>query len=262
MIVVLTGGDASGKATQSRILAERLGAALFTFPDYSTTIGKAILGNLKGEWYVTSGWDETDSGGDSYIRREAYTNALALQSLMNTNRIERTADLKAAALRGHVICDRYDVDALVYGALDGLEPAWLEGINAQLPVKPDLYILLDVPVDEGFKRRPARRDRYERDVKRMEDVRVAYLKLFTQRQEEYTASVILPKRPCKTCGGGMSGTINPDTGKSYMNCCSDCGGIDKLLAHISQDKMPRWRVVDGTGTIEEVSARVREAVGL
>jgi thymidylate kinase len=171
-------------------------------------------------------------------------------------------DLKAAAARGHVVLDRFEIDALVYGALDGLEPAWLEGINAQLPVKPDLYILLDVPVDEGFERRPQRRDRYERDVKRMEDVRVAYLKLFTQRQDEYMASVILPKRPCKTCGGGMSGTINPDTGKSYMNCCSDCGGIDKLLAHISQDKMPRWRVVDGTGTIEEVSERIRQAVGL
>ena len=227
MIVVLTGGDASGKATQSKILAERLGAALFAFPDYGSTVGKAILGNLKDNWYVTNGWGETDSGGDPYIRKDLRTNALVLQSLMNTNRIERMGDLIAARDRGHVVLDRFDVDALVYGTLDGLEPAWLEGINAMLPVRPDLYILIDVPVEEGFRRRPERRDRYESDRKRMEDVRVAYLKLFAEGQARRVKDQ------------------------------------ERAMARYGVDvREPTWRVVDGTGSIEDVAERVRAAVGL
>jgi thymidylate kinase len=180
VIVVLTGGDASGKATQSKILAERLGATLFAFPDYSTPTGKAILGNLTGSWEV-----HRDSNADHHecCYKVPEVNALVLQSLMNTNRIERTVDLKAAASRGHVVLDRFDVDGLVYGTLDGLDPAWLEQLNEQLPVKPDLYVLLDVPVEEGFKRRPERRDRYERDAKRMEAVSAAYVKLFRDREK-------------------------------------------------------------------------------
>ena len=221
MIVVLTGGDASGKATQSKILAKRLGATLFSFPNYGSTVGKAILGNLQGSWEI-----HRDSNADHHegCYKVPEVNALVLQSLMNTNRIERMGDLKAAAARGHVVLDRFEIDALVYGALDGLEPAWLEGINAQLPVKPDLYILLDVPVDEGFKRRPQRRDRYESSVKRMEDVRVAYLKMFNEKQQER---------------------------------------VEAVGSHAVRELPgPIWRVVDGIGTIEEVSARVREAVGL
>ena len=225
MIVVLEGGDASGKATQSKILAERLGAALFAFPDYNTDVGKAILGNLKENWYITSGWDETDSGGDPYIRKEPRTNALVLQSLMLTNRMELGTNMLAASTRQHLVIDRYDASSFVYGVLDGLDPSWLWRANRALPVKPDLYILLDVPVEEGFKRRPERRDRYESSVKRMEDVRVAYLKLFNEKHEADLA---------RARGDGKTrNTFIPG---------------------------PTWRIVDGIGSIEEVSARIWDAL--
>ena len=226
MIVCITGNDASGKATQSKILAERIGAAHFTFPCYETPTGRLIKSHLQEGWHVArEGVKDTTLDDYTYYPKD--DNALVLQSLMNTNRIERTADLKAAALRGHVVLDRSDVDAIVYGAFDGLEPAWLEGINAQLPVKPDLYILIDVPVEEGFKRRPTRRDRYESDTKRMEDVRIAYLKLFSERQDANLA---------RARGDGK-------TRKTYI-------------------PGPSWRVVDGIGTIEEVAERIRQTVGL
>ena len=206
MIVCLTGNDASGKATQSKILAEAIGAALFAFPNYDSPTGKAILGNLQGSWEI-----HRDSNADHHegCYKVPEVNALVLQSLMNANRIERTSELRIAASQGHLVLDRYDVDALVYGALDGLDPTWLEMLNDNLPFKPDVYILLDVPVEEGIKRRPTRRDRYEKDTARMAAVSAAYVKLFRERE-----------------------------------------------------KWDNWRIVDGTGTIEEVSARVREAVGL
>lgn len=211
MIVCIVGGDACGKATQSKILAERLGATLFAFPTYDTPVGKAILANLKGEWATfSSAWEP-----------RSQINALVLQSLMNTNRIERMADIKTAALRGHVVFDRYDVDAIVYGILDGLEPTWLEAVNAQLPVKPDLYILLDASVETGFARRPERRDRYESDRKRMEEVRIAYLQMFVDKHETNLA---------RARGDGK-------TRSSYI-------------------PGPAWRIVDGDQPIAVVSEAV------
>jgi len=50
MIVAFEGGDAVGKATQTKMLAERFGARLFSFPNYHTETGRAILGHLKDEW--------------------------------------------------------------------------------------------------------------------------------------------------------------------------------------------------------------------
>lgn len=183
MIIAIEGGDACGKATQSKILAERLHAARFAFPDYETPAGKLILGNLKSEWSVHNDHD-VDCGGPtfSYSDESKRINALVLQSLMLTNRMEKGAELLAAQRAGSVVLDRYDASAMVYGALDGLDPAWLRETNAQLPVRPALYILLDAPVDEGFKRRPERRDRYEKDRPFLERVREEYLRLFAEEQ--------------------------------------------------------------------------------
>jgi dTMP kinase len=187
MIICIEGGDAAGKATQSRRLARALNAELFTFPDYATPAGKAILGNLKRDWNV----GEYAGAGVLHHsalepRRHDLLNAMVLQALMATNRLERGADLRTAAARGHVVLDRYDASGIVYGGLDGLDPAWVAGVNAQLPVRPDLYILIDVPVDEGFRRRPERRDRYEADREYLERVRIAYLRLFKERQAART----------------------------------------------------------------------------
>lgn len=223
MIICIEGGDACGKATQSKILAERLGAARFSFPDYETPAGAAILSNLKGEW---SACGDHESGEG--LATWPGTNAMVLQSLMATNRLERGADLRKASARGPVVLDRYDASSIVYGGLDGLDPKWCAAVNEQLPVRPDLYILLDAPVDEGFRRRPERRDRYEKDRAFLEKVRVAYLQLFTDRQLARVRS--LDEWPAIFGKGATTEVGTP------------------------------WRVVDAVGTIDEVAERVRQAV--
>jgi dTMP kinase len=213
VIVCIEGGDATGKATQSKILAARLNAKLFSFPDYMTTAGQAILSNLKRSWYVIG-----DYGPTSLLREEKGTNALALQSLMLMNRLEKGAELAEAARQGHVVLDRYDVSSVVYGSIDGLPVDWITRVNAQLQVKPDVYILLDAPVEESFKRRPERRDRYETDREFLEKVRRAYVKLFEHEIEGQPTHV---------------DAFSPDI------------------------HWRRWNIVDAVGTIDEVAERVR-----
>lgn len=174
MIIAVCGCDASGKATQTKLLAKKLNATRFEFPSYATPAGQAILGNLKGEWAASR------LVRDVYGQPDSKLNALVLQSLMTINRFEMLPQILEAAEHGHVIFDRYYVSALVYGGLDGLDRAWIERIQAPLP-EPDLWILLDVPVEEGFRRRPERRDRYEQDREYLERVRGAYQQIFEER---------------------------------------------------------------------------------
>lgn len=218
-VVCLEGGDACGKATQGKILAERLHAKLFSFPDYTTASGKAILANLTEKWTVCKPWDEGTKTQILADEEVAKTNALVFQSLMLTNRMERSADLCSARNAGSIVLDRYAASSIVHGSLDGLDPTWIEQSNAQLLVQPDVYVLLDASVQESFKRRPERRDRYERDLDYMEKVRIAYLKLFKEKHEDWLA-VNRHMRP----------------GERYIG--------------------PAWRIVDAMGTIDEVAARV------
>lgn len=189
MIVVICGVDASGKATQSKLLAERLKGTRFSFPNYESETGKAILANLKKEWTTTSTdrgdgrpIDSSkpisdDAGWNARIERDRKLNALVFQSLQTVNRIELLPKIHAAMERGPVVFDRYWQSAVVYGTLDGLDPEWLRTVQ-ELPMpKADVNILIDVPIEEGFKRRPERRDRYETNREFLEKVRVEYLRL-------------------------------------------------------------------------------------
>ncbi len=216
VIVCCEGLDGGGKSTQAKILTERLGATLFSFPDHVRPAGKAVRANMGGEWNIS---DKT------LEKRLISTEALVRQSLMLTNRMEYGEDMKDAARRGPLVFDRYDASAIVYGSLDGLDMEWLKLTNAQLPIRPDLYLLLDIPVAESWKRRPERRDMYERDPAYLERVRVAYLKLFTEEQEAY-------KR-----------------GLSWDQ-------VERLAAGNRHAYRARWRVIDGTGSVEQVAERI------
>lgn len=164
LVVALEGLDACGKTEQAKLLASRLNARTFAFPDYSTKTGAFIRGYLQG-----------DNPKDD---------ALVFQSLMTINRLEKQADLVDAMSYSGVVLDRYTASALVYGALDGVDPKWIDDLNSQLRVQPDLNILLDISSEESFARRPDRRDRYERDRDRMDRARMEYLRLFVERAEE------------------------------------------------------------------------------
>lgn len=161
MIVAVEGGDACGKATQTKLLAERLGGTRFSFPDYDTPTGRAIRENLQGEWFCTA------------------KDVLVLQSLMFVNRFEVLPRIREAHRHGPVVLDRYWISGVVYGAVEGLDPEWISGIHTSL-VQPDLWILLDVPVEESFRRRPERRDRLEIDRDHADMIRREYLRLFSR----------------------------------------------------------------------------------
>jgi thymidylate kinase len=87
-----------------------------------------------------------------------------------------------ATLTGNrpVVADRYLASAIAYGMTDGLSYDWLLAAQAFLP-QPDLNILLDVPVEASFERRPERRDQYELNKSYLQEVANNYRKLWLDR---------------------------------------------------------------------------------
>lgn len=169
MIVVIEGMDAAGKATHSKLLAEKLGGTRFPFPNYDSPTGEAILQHLKKEWRVDYGMCSSE------------LDAMVFQCLQTANRLEIMGEIKLAIAKGPVIFDRYWQSAVVYGGLDGLDLDWLLRVQRDAMPPADVNILIDVPVEEGFKRRPERRDRYESDRAFLEKVRIGYLKLWEEQ---------------------------------------------------------------------------------
>lgn len=209
MIVVIEGMDAAGKATHSKLVAAKLDGTRFTFPNYESDTGRAILAHLKKAWVCAE--ENNDAESDQrLVPSSELLDAMVFQSLQIANRLEILPLINKVRLAGKpVVFDRYWQSGIVYGGLDGLDYDWLR-YTQQHPMPPaDVNILIDIPVEEGFRRRPERRDRYEANRDFLEKVREGYLKLW-----------------------------------------ADCGeGVDS-----------RWRIVNGMGSIDEVHARIMEAI--
>ena len=147
MIIVFEGGDQAGKKTQSTLLEKKLKSAklktkLFSFPDYSTPIGKEI---------------------DQYLHGKRKFSPQVIHCLLAANRWEKIDEIKKAQQRNSVIImNRYRESNLVYGLVNGLKLDWLENLDLGLP-KSDLVIVLDVPQTESFSRKRSNRDRFEKD---------------------------------------------------------------------------------------------------
>lgn len=185
MLIAIEGIDASGKATQSRLLAEYLKtkgyiSVVKSFPDYTTQVGKIIKAILSGQIQTTNTSD---------IPREI-VNAYILQSLMSCDRHAMTNDIEAASetYSGEqaraLICDRYWLSGIVYGTDDGIDPFWLMSVLAKLP-EPDMWIFLNVPMEEVARRLKERSrienrplDLYEKNLKKLERIRGLYLRHF------------------------------------------------------------------------------------
>lgn len=226
MIICIEGGDACGKQTQTTLLAEKLGGARFAFPNYTTPAGKAILAHLKRQWQAIGDLMERDPKDNTYDEKidGVPLDPLVFQALQTVNRLELLPQIYEAVVRGPVVFDRYTLSGLVYGGLDGLDPKWVSLINDSLP-KPNVWILLDVPVEEGWRRRPERRDRIESNRPYLEKIRVSYLRLFTVCREVDMQTELENRRQ----GGALT--------------------------------LPRWHVVDGVGTVAEVHERIMNALG-
>jgi dTMP kinase len=167
--VVLCGLDAAGKATQSKMLAERFDGSgrsvvVLAFPRYATEVGKTILRHLKGEIVLQCEPDGVRAPED----------ALVFQSLMLMDKLDAASDIRSHLTAGRVvICDRWWQSALCFGAADGLNRAWLHRVHESLP-QADVNIYIDVPPEEAIRRRPEARDRYEKNRELQTRVRENY----------------------------------------------------------------------------------------
>jgi dTMP kinase len=157
-LIAFEGLDQSGKATQARLLSERLQAGghavrLVSFPDYGTAIGGEIWRALHGE---------RDYGAD------------VIQLLNVANRYEWKTEIAHVVTGGGIVlCDRYLASSIAYGEAQGLEVGWLTEVQRFLP-QPDLTILLDIAPAAAARRKTSDRDRFERDLELLERVRQSY----------------------------------------------------------------------------------------
>jgi dTMP kinase len=166
MIIVFEGGDQAGKKTQSILLEKKLKSAkiktkLFSFPDYSTPIGKEI---------------------DQYLHGKRKFPPQVIHCLLAANRWEKADEIKKAQQKNSVIImNRYRESNLVYGLVNGLKLNWLENLDTGLP-KSDLVIVLDVPQTESFKRKRLDRDRFEKNRAFSQKISKTYRKVSKQKK--------------------------------------------------------------------------------
>jgi dTMP kinase len=148
LIIVIEGTDQAGKKTQSKLLARALKKSkiktkIFSFPDYTTPIGKEISKFLHGKRKFPP---------------------QVIHCLLAANRWEKLDQIKKAHAENSVlIMNRYYQSNLVYGVANNLSLKWLEGLDAGLP-KADLVIVLDVSQRESFSRKKINRDKFEKNT--------------------------------------------------------------------------------------------------
>ncbi len=158
MIIVIEGGDQAGKKTQSQLLANalrkrKIKTKVFSFPDYSTPIGKEIKKYLNGKRKLP---------------------VQVVHCLLAANRWEKLKEIKDAISKNSVlILNRYYQSNLVYGLVNGMKLDWLENLDAGLP-KADLVILLDVTQKESFNRKKTKRDQFEKNREFSKKISRAY----------------------------------------------------------------------------------------
>ena len=169
LFITFEGGEGSGKSVQARALYRRLSRlampAILTHEPGVTSLGRKIARWLK--------W-----GKDMGI------SPMAELMLFNASRAQLVNEvIKTNLWSGKVvICDRYADSTTAYQSYGrGLDLALVKAVNeaAIQGVRPDLTILLDLPVEKGLARKKGNKpDRFEQeDIAFHQKVRRGYLEL-------------------------------------------------------------------------------------
>jgi len=147
LIIAIEGLDQAGKKTQTEMLVKalrrsKIKTAVFSFPDYSTTIGKEIKRYLYG--------------------KRKFPPEI-IHYLYAANRWEKLEEIKKSAAKNSIlVMNRYYHSNLVYGIANGLKEKWLQKLEEGLP-KADLVIVLDASQNDSFLRKKSKRDRFEKN---------------------------------------------------------------------------------------------------
>jgi dTMP kinase len=136
ILVAFEGIDGSGKTTQARLLANRL-----------ETAGVSVVATR----------EPTDGPHGRRLRASAATGRLPKEEELRAfvdDRREHVATLIAPALQAGriVIVDRYYFSTAAYQGARGFDPDAIIAENEAFAPKPDLLVLLDIPVDEAMRR--------------------------------------------------------------------------------------------------------------
>src|ERR1700732_4676562 len=166
----LEGGEGAGKSTQTKTLAERLNAAKLR------TIVTREPGGSPGAEIIRH---LVLSGMGKLLGPEAETLLFAAARDDHVRTV-----IEPALQQGiWVLCDRFSDSTRVYqGSLGQVAPAVLNAMQRVTigDLKPDLTVILDVPVEVGLQRAAARRgsgapDRFEaEDIRFHQELRDAY----------------------------------------------------------------------------------------
>ncbi len=177
-LIVLEGGDAVGKSTQTDLLlahARRGTITKFDFPQYNTPVGSRIKRALMGEF------------GD-FLHLHPFLSS----ALYTIDRATAKGALEEALKLGDVLCNRFTPSNVAFQAakLDG-DDRWdfvsylekLEYDTLGIPA-PDLVIFLDVPLDVALmllEQRGEVQDQHEKDSRYQDQVASVYRTLASER---------------------------------------------------------------------------------
>ncbi len=169
--IVIEGIDGAGKSTQARLLAEwfkeRGKEVVLTKEPTDTAFGKLIR-----RLVLTGGREGIIDGARISHEAEAL--------LFAADRAEHVEKLIKPSLKEGkiVISDRYFYSSLAYQWARGLDLEWLIDLN-RFAVRPDLAILLDLPVKESMRRinRRSIKSEFDKIAELQKAVRENYLKL-------------------------------------------------------------------------------------
>jgi len=162
LLVALEGIDGCGKSTQ----AHRLVASLVALGHRSVTFrepGDSEFGRELRRVFV--------EGRDISPEEE-------MRLFLEDRRIDVRDNIAPALAAGcHVVMDRYYLSSVVYQGALGLDPRMIRAENEAFAPRPDLTLILDLPVDVALKRIAASRGRANSFEGReyLEKVRSLYL---------------------------------------------------------------------------------------
>jgi len=170
--ITFEGGEGSGKSTQIRRLAERLRESGQTVVLTREPGGTEMAEQIRS--FILS-------GGAEHLGPEAETMLFAAARADHVDRL-----IRPALERGEwVLCDRFIDSTRAYQGSDGVDSVLLDSLEkiAIGSVRPDLTLVLDLPVEIGLARAARRRsgeagpaDRFEREtVERHERRRQLFL---------------------------------------------------------------------------------------